>query len=293
MKRAPIIGAWCVSIVLLAVSAMLIASHVHALLTVRDTLLPLAARIPAQERRLQMLAKQTELAQAQQQLMSGSPDEQIHTFILPAKAGRSRVLALLDVTRLLMERSSLLRSMSAITVSEPVPATRVPSAPQSQDALTERTYSFTAELSPDGVSQFLRVIELSGLLRVGDAFTAQEIEQLFALTEAEDVTAIVPLQKFLAIDLATYTREPKLYEEAFLRAVSSERFVHKFRSILSSSRLAAARDVIGGPWGKTYIAQKLLPFPFLSIGKIQVGELKSGTRRVEVTLRGYERTKNQ
>ncbi len=292
MKRTLFLtGLMVTGVLMLGASVHLMTAHLQSLRDMRDVSLPLAATLPTLEHRLDVLAKQVELSELQAQLRTGSPEESMRLYVLPSAGADTRTLALLDVTASLLTQQGMLKGMSEIEVGEPVPVVGVPVDDHVTDTLMGRTYTFTARLNEQGLTQFLQLIDLSGFLTVGDALSAEETGRLFTLTELEDYAGIVPLEKFLSTDLMAYAREPKPYEEALLRSLSSEAFLQEFRAITNQSRLATARQVIAGSWGKAYAAQKLLPMPFLTLEKVGMDDGKDGWHRVKIVVRGYERVK--
>ena len=294
MKRTFFLaGLVLVATAMLAASGQLMSAHLASLRDMRDISLPLASTLPSLEHRLDVLEKQVELSQLQAQLRTGSPEEAMRMYVLPGSGGDTRTLALLDVTASLLTQQGMLKGMSDIEVGEIEPVEGAPVAEHGDDMLMGRTYTFSGRLNEQGLTQLLQVIDLSGFLTVGDTLRPEETGRLFTLTELEDYAGIVPLEKFLNTDLIAYAREPKPHDEALLRSLSSDTFLQEFRSIINASRLGGAQQIIGGPWGKAYSAQKLLPMPFLTLEKVGMDDAKDGWHRVKVVVRAYERLGNR
>ncbi len=288
-KFLSILGGFGGGAALLMVSSTLVTAHLALLTDVREDVLPLAADIPPLERRLAVLTEQLELTALQASLQSGSPEEKLQAYVLPEKQDLRRLLAFFDVTRLLLERGKMLRGMSGIEVGQPTVLDPQPSADASRGIVEKRTISFQATLSDAGFERLFSTLELTGLLTVGDALTDAEIDRLFILTEAENYAGIVAVEKFLSTDLASYAREPRPAEDQLLKSFSSERFLQEFRGLLAGTRLASAREILGGDWGEAYAAQKVWPVQFLGVDRVSVELLPDGWNRVSFTLSAHTR----
>src|SRR2546421_598608 len=80
--------------------------------------------------------------------------------------------------------ASILLSMSAIDVSDPIAiVTETEPVVSRAEPLRARTLKFSAVIRPDGRTQLLSILNLSGMLTVGDVLTPQNIKTLFSLTE--------------------------------------------------------------------------------------------------------------
>ncbi len=284
-----VIGAFAGGSLLLSLSVFLLHGHFQALKDMREYALPLAAELPPLERRDELLTQQIELSTLEASLRTDSMEEKLHVYVLPADGKDfKRLLAFLESARTFLEKRKLLQSMSAIDVGEPGPVT-FSTEVNGNSPLQSRTLHFSAVLRPEGRAQLLSILELSGMLTVGDVLSPENIKTLFSLTEAENVASIVPVEHFLSADLLGYINSPRLYDERLSQALSSEEFLSSFQGLLKSSQLPRVREFLTGDLGRALIAQKLWPVQFITVEKESLEELPDGWQRVDVTLNAYSR----
>ncbi|NOS67868.1 MAG: hypothetical protein HOO67_05930 [Candidatus Peribacteraceae bacterium] len=284
-KTACGIGALAGGSLLLSFSVFLVRGHFQALKDVREYALPLAAEIPPMERRARLLSQQMELIQLEASLRTGSAEEKLHVYVLPQGGDMTRLLAFLESSRTFLERRKLLREMSSIIVGDPED---IPSVPGSQPLQT-RTLTFSATVRPEGRDQLFSILELSGLLTVGDVLSPDDVKALFSLTETQNYAGIVPVEQFLSSDLLSYVSDPTIPEARLKQAMSSEEFLTAFRSLLENSRLPKVRDFLKGDLGRTLVAQKLWPIQFMTMENESLEELPDGLVKVDVTVKAYGR----
>lgn len=268
---------------LLCLSVFLLQGHFVALKDIREYGLPLAAEIPPLEQRASLLSQQMELSTLEASVRTDSTGEKFRTYVLPQGDNVERLLAFVESTRTFLERRQLLQSMSPIELGEPQNATI------GNTTLRARTLHFTAVLRPEGRDQLLSILDLSGILTVGDVLSEEQINTLFRLMEDQNYAGIVPVERFLSADILSYVENPKLVDERLAQAFSSEEFLTSFRALLKSSRLPKVREFLQGDLGRTLVAQKLWPIQFLTVEKESVEELPGGWENVEVTVKAYAR----
>ncbi len=278
---------------LLSYSMFLLQGHYSKLRDVRERGLPLAAQIPSLEKKVALLTQQTELSALEASTRASSAEEQLHVFVLPAGGDMHRLLPFLESMRTFLERRKLLQSMSPIEIGEPtdtkLPADAPASAKQSGEGLQSRPIHFSMTVRPEGRAQVMAILEMSGMLTVGDALSPEDIAKLFTLTESDKYASIVPFEQFLANDLLAYLQAPRVYDERLAQALSSSTLLSSFRSLVQSSRLPQVRDYLLGDLGRALIAQKLWPVQLVMVEKETLEELPGGWERVELTLRAYSR----
>jgi hypothetical protein len=193
-------------------------------------------------------------------------------------------LAFFDVLRDSLSRQKLLKTMAPITLGEPVNA-------DGSGALRSRSFSLDVAVRDDGRKTALGLMDLSGLLTVGDALTSEQLQHLFSLTESQNYAGIVPLEKFLSADLYGYARQPQAFEQQLLQSFPSEQFLRDFRGIVDASRLQEARHILGGPLGAILQQQKLWPLPFMQIMSVQEDDQADGWEHLVAGVEAYARGK--
>jgi hypothetical protein len=268
----------------LAFSAVLLQGHFQLLKDMKEYALPLAAELPPLKERAQVLKDQVELSQLQASMRPDSARENLHLYVLPGDDKLDRLLAFFESTRTFLERKKLLRSMSAIDVGDPVPATGA-----GMSGLQSRTLSFEVQLKKEGREQLFGIIDWSGLLTVGDALSQKDIDDLFALTESENSATIVPIEAFLSADLLEYVQDPRLVDAKLERALPSAEFLKSFRDLLAHSRFEDAKEFLQGDLGRTLVARKLWPVQFLTVEREENENLGDGWETVRLTLKAYSR----
>jgi hypothetical protein len=155
--------------------------------------------------------------------------------------------------------------------------------------LSRQTVSFAVVVSPEGADRLLRLLDLTGLLTIGDALTAEETESLFLLTESENYAGIVAVEKFLSTDLAAYAADPRPADDQLFKAFSSELFLSEFRTLLANTRLQHARELLGGEWGKAFGAQRVWPVQFLERESVGIERLPDGWVRLTLRMAAVSR----
>ncbi len=250
-----------VGMVCLTVAGMLLTRHADVIEEVRDVSIPLVVEVPRLERRLEVIREQAELGELHSIMRIGSPEERIHVFSLPKEPDIDRLMALFDVARDILIIRGQLSEMSPIEFGE-------------QRELDEETYaqplSVSFSVHEEGMRTILTLMELAGLLTVGDALTSEELDILLERTESESATGVLPLEKFLSTDLLDYARNPRLYEERLQKSFSSSSFMEAFRSIIQSSLLRDAKIILSSDIGKNIEKLKLWPIQFVTIEDVQI-----------------------
>jgi hypothetical protein len=285
MKRVlPSLAGIVTGSALLALSGLLLTTHLAAMHDVRQVALPLAAELPSLRTHLQLLKQQADLAELHAAAQTDSPEEKLRVYVLPANTDMARPLAFFDVLHDYLAQQKLLQSMEPIAVSDPVPVDGEPT-------LTARTLTLQLTLKPEGVQTLFALLRLTGTITVGDTIGAEDLQKLFALTEAENYAGIVPVEKFLSADLLSYVKEPKPFEQELTQSFPSEEFLRSFHSLLETSGLKDAAALLQGGMGKTLIAQKLWPMQFLQLLAVSTAEQPDGWLRVQAEVRVYAREK--
>lgn len=274
--------------ILFILSMALLQGHFQALKDVRGYALPLAAEIPPLERRLVLLSRQIELSAIENSLRTGSAEEKLHAYVLPQGNDLKRLLAFVESSLTFLERRKLLKTTSPIDV-EDLEDTVSADMATGYAPLQVRTLRFSATLLPEGREQLSQILELSGMLTVGDALSPEDIKTLFGLTEAQNYAGIVPVEQFLSSDLQSYVNDPTIPEMRLRQEMPSEEFLSVFQSILDRSRLQQIRVFLEGDFGRTLAAQKLWPVQFMTIDKESIEELPDGWENVEFTIKAYSR----
>ncbi len=293
MKRAllPVTGILA-ALALFGVSKHLVDLHIDALHDVRGTILPVAAELPPLEQRLQILRKQVELSQLQSELRSGTAEEKLRAYVLPQGSDLTRLVAFFDVMHGALSKRKVLQSFSGVSVADPLPFTlplaRVSSGIRSEPLQAQRI-SFTATVNAQGLSQLQSLLQVSGLITVGDALSSEDIQKLFAITEAQNYSGIVPVEQFLSADLLEYIRDPTVSDRRLTQAFPSEDFLRQFHDLLNSSGLSAVRDALSGGFADELDKQKLWPLPFLILQSIGVVEKKVEWIQVTVSADAISR----
>jgi hypothetical protein len=155
--------------------------------------------------------------------------------------------------------------------------------------LESRTLTLTATLQPQGRLKLFSILQMSGLLTVGDALSSTDIKTLFDLTENQNYAGIIPVEQFLSADLQDYAADPTIPEERLKQAMSSEEFLSAFHHLLDNSQLPAIVAFLKGDLGRALLQQKLWPVQFLTIEKESLQQLADGTEKVQLTLKVYSK----
>ena len=282
-SRQSIAGTLTAGVLLLALSIVLLTEHFTMLQDVRSAVLPLAGDVALLEHRAEVLAQQQELMEAKQSLESGSPEEQLRAYVLPQDMDLQRLMGLLDATQSLLHNARMGKSFSAIELGEQSQV-RLHDVP-----LTRQPFTFAATVTEEGAAKLLSLFELTGLLTVGDALTREEIDHLFALTEAQNYAGITDIEQFLSTDLLSYVRDPRPAEDRLFKAFSSEEFLQSFRALLRTSRVGTAKELLGGTWGAALVRNRVWPGPIVVLDSITQDDASAGWVTLTLELSAYGR----
>lgn len=274
---------------LLSFSVILLRWHFQVLKDVREYALPLAAEIPPLERQAALLNRQMELGALEADLDGNSAEEKLRVYVLPKEEDLTRLLAYFESARTFLENRKLLQSMSAIEIGDLRDSDTAKEKDLSHGPLRERTLHMSIVLRPEGRQQLLSILELSGLLTVGDVLSREDIRTLFELTESQNYAGIVPVKQFLSSDLLAYVVDPTAPEARLKQAMSSEEFLSAFQSLLKRSGLSRIQEILTSDLGRMLAVQKLWPIQFLMVGKESVEELADGWEEVDLTMNVYSR----
>jgi len=266
---------------LFGVSTTLVTDHVRAVAHVRDASVPLIAETVQLERRSAVLQEQVELAQLQSALRVGSHEERVHVYVLPKEFEMDRLVALFEVLSMAMQKYANVTHVSPLVFGE-------------EALLYEGVYAlpmqFSLSIHEDGVYNLLGILKLAGMVTVADVLTPSELQILFERIEAESPAGIVALEQFLSLDLMTYIKEPRTYEEQLTRSFLGSSIHALLENMLETTLLKEAKQVLGGPLGEVLQQQKLWPTPFLAIQKVTI---EDGTvenwHRLSFELQTYRR----
>lgn len=243
----------------MSVSVFLISMHVQMISDVRDVSVPIVAALPSLERRLSVLEEQVELTELHTKTKRGSIEERRDMFALPEEIDLDRLLAAFEVVQDVLLREGLLSQVSDIAVSK-----------ETEDDLSHEILSLETALHDDGLKTLLMMVQLSGLLTVGDVLTDQERMLLTERIELENPAGIVALEQFLSVDLLDYAENPKLHEEHLKRSFRSTTFLNAFHNVIRTSFLRDVRELeqTGVPSAlRTY---KLWPLQMMAIDTLTI-----------------------
>ncbi len=286
-SRQSLIGTLTAGVLLLVLSVVLLTEHFTMLQDIRGAVLPIASDVASLERRADVLGQQMELMEAKESLESGSPEEQLGAYVLPEEMDLERLLGFFDVAQSMLQSNRLAKSFTAIELGDPTPVTF------SDVTLMRQPLSFTIVVTEEGAHKLLALLDLTGLLTVGDALTQQEIDRLFALTEAENFAGITDMEQFLSTDLLSYVRDPRPAEDRLFKAFSSETFLESFRAVLGTSSVQGAKDLLGGAWGSALIRNRVWPGPMVMTDSVTQEQQGDGWVTLTLQLSAYGRNKLQ
>lgn len=266
---------------LLGLSVVLLQSHVAALRTMQEQALPLAVHASELEKRVDLLHRQVEASALAADARVGSQEERLHMYVLPAPSSSDRTITLLNGLFDILRQHDDARDVSAIQVGDAVPLTLSGTEVHN---FTSRTISFSLTMRESGARDLAHFLAFTGLLNVQDLLTSKQLQDLFALTENESPTGIVSLGQFLSVDLLTYLREPRGFDERFLASFSSNAFSELLHQIQASQTFRNASEMAKGPVGDFLAQQKLWPMPFLAVHAVTMEQGNDGWVRLEFVL---------
>lgn len=245
----------------MVITAILLYAHIHTIIQVRDISVPIVGQLPQMERRLAALTQQIELTELHSVTRIGSQQEKVEVYALPEETNVSRIVATFEVIRDVLTRDGLLADMSDLDISEPI---------DREDGSVARTISVEFAAREDGLRTIMLLVQLSGLLTIGDVLTEQEIDMLVDRIEQENPSGIVALEQFLTADLLQYAENPKTYEEQLKRSFSSMTFLNLFENILRTSLLREVKVLLRSDLGEILHGYKLWPLQLMAIEEVSM-----------------------
>lgn len=263
----------------LFIAAFLMMGHAFIFHHMEEAL-PAAARIPALEARLSILKEQVDVSALHASLDSGSAGENIRVFVLPEGESHDRLLSYFEMIREELTKKKMLRAFSAVEFGP---------REAGEHALFAQPLSFSIEGTEEGVQQFFALLNLSGIVTLGDALTKDEQYALMQKTEEANPAGIVLLGQFLGADFLDYLRDPRTFEDRLRKFFSSEDFTATLQSIHQSPFFQEGQKLFQSPLGKALDQNHLWPVQFLELRESALEELSDGWYRLSVTLSAYSR----
>jgi hypothetical protein len=249
---------------LMVITGILMYAHIQTIIQVRDVSIPIVGQLPQMERRLAALTQQIELTELHAVTRIGSQQEKIEVYALPEETNISRVVATFEVIRDVLMRDGLLAEMSDLDISQPV---------KGDDGSVSRTISVEFAAHEDGLRTIMLLVQLSGLLTVGDVLTEKEINLLVDRIEQESPSGIIALEQFMRADLLSYAKNSKTYEEQLKRSFSSTTFLNLFQNVLRTSLLREVKILLRSDLGEILEGYKLWPLQLMVVEEVS---MKSG-----------------
>jgi hypothetical protein len=269
---------------LLMGSLMVAVSMGRAVASAREDTLPLAAVLAPLERREALLQSQAETAELHATLDSGSLDEELRAYVLPASNDVKRLLSVFETIIQTLTRQGNLRTASSIDVGDPRSVVL-----EGADALTVQPVRMKAVVREEGARTLTSFLHLSGLLTIADVIDPKAFHDLLEKTMEENPAALPALQQFLATDLLAYARDPQPFEERLAHTFSDERVGNALRTTLESPLMTEARRMLGGEFGNILRDQKLWPTQFIAIDSIDLQERPDGWYDLAIEMHVYAR----
>lgn len=279
LRRPSLRVQYLLSVTLLGLSIQLLTLHVETVRDMRDIGLPAALAMPSIQQRLSIIKEQSEVAELQASISGDSNEEMLRMYVLPDNAALDRLLATVDAFTTELKKQGALTGLSPVQVGDEM---------QSGDVM-KTPVSFEADVTADGLRTLFLFQDLSGLLTVSDALTADEQSELLQLTEQENPAAITALETFLSTDLLTYAKAPQVTQDQLFRSFSSDVFADSFSRITEQSDLGAIAELLSGPLARTLEAQKLWPLRFLMPVKSAIRQTGENQYHIAVTWEAYSR----
>lgn len=268
------------------IAGMLLVYHIREVRSVQEVALPLVLQLPSLEHRTALLKAQMDVAELHSIANAGSQEERVHVYVLPEGTDVTRTMTTFDAVRTEMRAAGTITDFSAITLQKrnPLPVdTGIP--------LSSQMLSFSVTGNEQGIRQVLTLVNLMGVLTVGDAMRPEEVQLLLSKTEAENPVAVVALEQFLSTDLLSYARDPKAYEDRLLKSFSSESFATEFKSTIQGSLLRDAEQLLGTPLGMRLEREKLWPTQAATLENAKMEAINGAMQKLAVTLQMYSREK--
>lgn len=246
---------------MMVITSSLLYAHINTIIQVRDVSVPIVRHLPQMERRLAALTQQIELTELHSVTRVGSQQEKIEVYALPEETNVSRIVATFEVIRDVLTRDKLLAEMSDLDISEPL---------KREDGSVSRTVSVEFAAHEDGLRTIMLLVELSGLLTIGDVLTDQEVALLVDRIEKENPSGIVALEQFMTADLLRYAENPKTYEQQLKRSFSSTTFLNVFENVLRTSLLREVKVLLRSDLGEILSGYKLWPLQLMAVEEVSM-----------------------
>lgn len=234
-------------------SVLLIVGHIHTLTEVREKSVPLVAQLPSLERKLTVLEQQMELTELEGATRMASAQEKIDVYALPEETDVSRLVALFEVVRDVLERNGYLASMHTLQVSS-----------------DGSEVSTTFIVHEQGMKTINLLVHTSGLLTLGDVLSPEDLAPLLARIEEENPAGLIALEQFLAADILRYAQDPKTYEEQLKKSFTSTTLLSTFDTIVQTSVLHDIKTFLRGGIAEALQRSKLWPLQMMAVKEVSL-----------------------
>ena len=246
---------------LMVVAGVLMSAHIRTIIEIRDFSVPIVGQLPQLERRLGTLREQVELGELHKATRVGSQQEKVEVFALPEETNVTRIIATFEIIRDSLMRDGVLASMSDLQIDEPM---------THKDGGTVHSVSTEFVIHEDGMKTVMLLVQLSGLLTIGDVLTEDEVGLLIQKIEEENPSGIVALEQFLSADLLKYAENPKTYEEQLKRSFSSTGFRTALKNVLRTSLLHEVKYLLQSDLGEILTGYKLWPMQLMAVQEVSI-----------------------
>lgn len=269
---------WVLTFVFLASTAFGIRLHADSLRSVREQGLPLAAELPPLNRKLAMLTQEVQLAEVQRELQSGSIQEKLRTTVLPETFDQARIISFFDVLR------------GSLSSAQPGDSLQIGQPKQSAySGIQSIAITWKLRIAQDDATRLMKSVHITGLVTVADALPENGLSDLLRPIESGNPSDIVALEQFLSTDLFSYARDPKVYTDRLLQAVTSQTFADVFLTVEKSSLLPEAHEILSSSFGDALAKQKLWPSPFFTLKTLSLRTVEKGMQEVTVEVETFIR----
>ncbi|OGJ60307.1 hypothetical protein A2635_01020 [Candidatus Peribacteria bacterium RIFCSPHIGHO2_01_FULL_51_9] len=271
-------------------SLILLHQHARIIRSTTDIVLPLASSVATLEDRRSLLEEQIDVAEVHAAVRNGSLEEVLHAYVLPEGTEVHRIVALFDLLQEYLKTEGVLRRFDPLDLRTPMSISLEDREVKGDkyDVVTIPLH-ISADISEPGLELVLEFLDIAGILTVGDALLPKERDLLIRRTEVENRAGIVAVEQFFATDLLQYAQNARSYEEQLLRSFTTPAFDAAFQSILQNSLLSAAKDLLGGPFGRLLSEQKLWPMRFMETEHMSVSPARDDGVHIEAVIRIYAR----
>lgn len=245
---------WFLNVSLGLIACTLVYNHMEVITSTQDSTVPSLASVQQLEQVREVLEQQAELAELQVALESDYTEEQVFAFVLPDELDTDRIVALFDA----MQQYFTYHGLAASETTELF----------IDKHAAEPSITLEVPLHSSAVAIWTQLVELSGIVTVHDALSAQDRLALLRYTELHNPAALPDIEAFFSLPLLEYGSDADLHIRRLMRSFNDDVFTELIELAILSPHMQGANTLFSGSLGELFTQNSLWPMPFMQLHEL-------------------------